>query len=59
MTGYFVTAGIIGILGFLLSVTPIVHTFWKGTTAEKGQELAHFTKNIALMAELVRMLFDH
>lgn len=49
----------LAIMIFMISVTPVVHTFWKWTKHEKWQELAHFTKNIAIVLELANIMLHY
>lgn len=41
--------GALAILGFLAIASPTMHDFWNADEQQRGNELAHFSKNIALL----------
>lgn len=49
--------GALGAAAFLSAVTPVMHDFWTQTDpAQKQNEMAHFSKNIALLGAAIALL---
>lgn len=54
MSGYFTIYGIIGLSIFLVVAAFTIHQFWRETDRDRRMlELMHFSKNMAILTELV------
>lgn len=57
--GYLLIYGIIGLSIFLVIASFTMHQFWKEEKAEmKLQEVMHFTKNMAILTELIYIAYS-
>jgi putative oxidoreductase len=57
ITGIKPKLGTLAILGFLASVSPTIHDFWKHEDAQQRQnEMIHFMKNLALLGGALALM---
>ena len=48
LVGAFPLLGVIAIVGFLVTVTPVMHDFWNAEGLDRQNEQIHFLKNTSL-----------
>ncbi|MHB9288625.1 DoxX family protein [Halobacteriales archaeon Cl-PHB] len=54
--GVYPRLGALAVVGFLLTVTPVMHDFWTRTGGERQNEQIHFLKNVGLLGTALLLL---